>query len=207
MGDRTNILLADDHVIVRMGLAAAISFEHDLRIVGEASDGQEAVRMAEELLPDVIVMDLMMPRLNGTEATAAIMKAHPDTGILILTSFMTSADLGAAIRAGARGALAKTSSQPEIIAAIRKVASGERVISKALERDLALNRLPPALTARQIEVLRLAAKGFTNQDIGRVLAISPNGVKDHLKLIYQRLEVSSRAEAIAIAMHSGILNA
>ncbi len=207
MDGRTNILLADDHVIVRMGLAAAISFEHDLRIVGEASDGQEAVRMAEELLPDVIVMDLMMPRLNGTEATAAIMKAHPDTGILILTSFITSADLGAAIRAGARGALAKTSSQSEIIAAIRKVASGERVISKALERDLALNRLPPALTARQIEVLRLAAKGFTNQDIGRVLAISPNSVKDHLKLIYQRLGAASRSEAVATALHTVLINA
>lgn len=87
------------------------------------------------------------------------------------------------------------------------MASGERVISKALERDLALNRLPPALTARQIEVLRLAAKGFTNQDIGRVLAISPNGVKDHLKLIYQRLGAASRSEAVATALHTGLINA
>ena len=207
MGGKTKILLADDHVIVRMGVAAAISFEQDLVVVGEASDGQEAVRMADELLPDVVVMDLMMPRLSGMEATSAIAKAHPDIRVLILTSFMTSADLGAAVRAGATGALPKTSSQAEIIAAIRKVAAGERVISKALERDLALNRLKPKLTDRQIEVLRLAAKGFTSQDIGSILAISPNSVKDHLKLIYQRLEVSSRAEAIAIAMHSGILNA
>ena len=207
MGGKTKILLADDHVIVRMGVAAAISFEQDLVVVGEASDGQEAVRMADELLPDVVVMDLMMPRLSGMEATSAIAKAHPDIRVLILTSFMTSADLGAAVRAGATGALPKTSSQAEIIAAIRKVAAGERVISKALERDLALNRLKPKLTDRQIEVLRLAAKGFTSQDIGSILAISPNSVKDHLKLIYQRLEVSSRAEAIASAMHSGILNA
>lgn len=207
MGGKTKILLADDHVIVRMGVAAAISFEQDLVVVGEASDGQEAVRMADELLPDVVVMDLMMPRLSGMEATSAIAKAHPDIRVLILTSFMTSADLGAAVRAGATGALPKTSSQAEIIAAIHKVAAGERVISKTLERDLALNRLKPKLTDRQIEVLRLAAKGFTSQDIGSILAISPNSVKDHLKLIYQRLEVSSRAEAIASAMHSGILNA
>ena len=188
-----------------MGLAAAISFEPDLAIVGEASDGREAVRMAEELLPDVIVMDLMMPRLSGTEATSAIMKAHPGIGILILTSFITSADVGAAIRAGARGALPKTSSQGEIIAAIRRVAAGSRVISKAMERDMALNRLPPELTSRQIEVLRLAAKGFTNQNIGSILAISPNSVKDHLKLIYQRLGASSRSEAIVTAMSAGLL--
>ena len=120
---------------------------------------------------------------------------------------MTSADLGAALRAGASGALPKTFSQAEIVTAIRKVAAGERVISKALERDLALNRLPPKLTERQIEVLRLAAKGFTSQDIGSILAISQNSVKNHLKLIYQRLEVSTRAEAIAVAMHDGILHA
>lgn len=206
MGGKTRILLADDHVVVRMGVAAAISFEQDLAVVGEAADGQEAVRMADELLPDVVVMDLMMPRLSGTEATSAIKEAHPGIHILVLTSFITSTDLGAALRAGASGALPKTSSQAEIIAAIRKVAAGERIITKAMERDLALNRLTPGLTARQIEVLRLASKGFTNQDIGRVLAISPNSVKDHLKLIYQRLGVSTRAEAITIAMHDGILS-
>ena len=101
----------------------------------------------------------------------------------------------------------KTSSQAEIVAAIRKVAAGERVIGKALERDLKLNRLQPELTARQIEVLRLASKGFTNKDIGSILAISQNSVKDHFKLIYQRLGVSTRAEAIAIAMHDGIFHA
>ena len=120
---------------------------------------------------------------------------------------MTSAGLGVALRAGASGALPKTSSQAEIVAAIRKVAAGERVVSKALERDLKLNRLQPELTERQTEVLRLAAKGITSQDIGSILAISQNSVKDHLKLIYQRLGVSTRAEAIAVAMHGGMLSA
>lgn len=199
------ILLADDHVIVRMGIAAAISFEQDMTVVGEAADGEEAVRQAEALRPDVIVMDLMMPCMSGTEATSAIIKAHPDMRILILTSFIASTDLGAAIRAGAKGALPKTSSQDEIIAAIRKVAAGQRVISKAIERDIALNRLAHDLTARQIEVLSLAARGFTTQNIANILEISPNSVKDHLKLIYQRLGASSRSEAVAMALHEGII--
>ena len=205
MSDKIRVLLADDHVIVRMGIASAISFEDDMVVVGEAGNGQKAVEMAGELLPDVVVMDLMMPRLNGTEATAAIMKDHPEIGILILTSFITSADLGGAIRAGARGALSKTSSQGEIIAAIRKVAAGEQVLAKSLEKDMALKRLTPELTGRQIEVLRLASRGFTNQDIANILGISPNSVKDHVKLIFQRLGVSKRSEAVAIALRDGLL--
>ena len=205
MSDKIRILLADDHVIVRMGIASALSFEDDMVVVGEAGNGQKAVEMANKLLPDVVVMDLMMPRLNGAEATSAIMKDHPEIGILILTSFITSADLGGAIRAGARGAIAKTSSQGEIIAAIRKVAAGERVLAKALEKDMALKRLTPELTGRQIEVLRLASRGFTNQDIASILGISPNSVKDHIKLIFQRLGVSNRSEAVAIALRDGLL--
>ena len=205
MSDKIRVLLADDHVIVRMGIASAISFEDDMVVVGEAGNGQKAVEMAGELLPDVVVMDLMMPRLNGTEATSAIVKDHPEIGILILTSFITSADLGGAIRAGARGALSKTSSQGEIIAAIRKVAAGEQVLAKSLEKDMALKRLTPELTGRQIEVLRLASRGFTNQDIANILGISPNSVKDHVKLIFQRLGVSKRSEAVAIALRDGLL--
>ena len=205
MGAKIRILLADDHVIVRMGIASAISFENDMTVVGEAGNGQDAVKMADELLPDVVIMDLMMPKLNGTEATAAILRSHPDIGILMLTSFITSADLGGAIRAGARGALPKTSSQDEIISAIRKIASGGRVIPKSMERDIALSRLAPELTARQIEVLRLASRGFTNQDIASILGISPNSVKDHMKLIFQRLGVSKRSEAVAIALRDGLL--
>ena len=195
----------DQHLVVRMGVASAISFEQDLVIVGEAGDGKTAVRLADELMTDVIVLDLMMPRMSGTKATAAIMKAHPEMRILILTSFIASSDLGSAIRAGAKGAIPKTSSQAEIIAAIRKVAAGQRVVTKAMERDIALNRLSHELTARQIKVLRLAARGFTNQDIGNILEISPKSVKDHLKLVYQRLGASSRSEAVATALQEDLI--
>lgn len=205
MSEKIRILLADDHIIVRMGIASAISFENDMMVVGEAGNGEEAVRLAEELKPDVVVMDLMMPRMDGAKATSAILKDRPETGILILTSFITSADLGSAIRAGARGAVSKTSSQSEIIMAIRKVASGSRIIPASLEKDIALSRLAPELTARQIEVLRLASRGFSNQDIASVLGISPNSVKDHMKLIFHRLGVSTRSEAVAIALRDGLL--
>ena len=205
MSEKIRILLADDHIIVRMGIASAISFESDMTVVGEAGNGEDAVRLAAELKPDVVVMDLMMPRMDGAKATSEILKDRPETGILILTSFITSADLGSAIRAGAKGALPKTSSQSEIIAAIRKVAAGSRIIPASMEKDIAIGRLAPELTARQIEVLRLASRGFSNQDIASVLGISPNSVKDHMKLISQRLGVSTRSEAVAIALRDGLL--
>ena len=205
MSEKIRILLADDHIIVRMGIASAISFESDMTVVGEAGNGEDAVRLAAELKPDVVVMDLMMPRMDGAKATSEILKDRPETGILILTSFITSADLGSAIRAGAKGALPKTSSQSEIIAAIRKVAAGSRIIPASMEKDIAIGRLAPELTARQIEVLRLASRGFSNQDIASVLGISPNSVKDHMKLIFQRLGVSTRSEAVAIALRDGLL--
>ena len=205
MSGKIRILLADDHIIVRMGIASAISFENDMTVVGEADNGEDAVRLATELRPDVVVMDLMMPRMDGAKATSSILKDHPATGILILTSFITSADLGSAIRAGARGAVSKTSSQDEIVAAIRKIAAGGKVIPRSMEKDIALSRLAPELTARQIEVLRLASRGFSNQDIASVLGISPNSVKDHMKLIFHRLGVSTRSEAVAIALRDGLL--
>ena len=200
MGDRIKVLLADDHLVVRMGIAAIISFEKDLVVIGETDNGIDAVRLARELKPDVIVMDLMMPRMSGADATAEILMENPAAKVLVLTTFGTSQEIRKMLDAGAAGALVKTSSQSEIIDAIRSVAAGRQVISKEISNSLKVVPDTPKLSSRQIEVMNLVAKGFANNDIARILNISVNSVKDHLKNIYTILDVSSRTEAATIAI-------
>ena len=186
-GRQTTVLLADDHLVVRMGIATIISFERDLRVVAEADTGTEAVQLAREHHPDVIVMDLMMPKTNGVDATVEILHDDPSVRILILTTFGTSADLRRAVDAGVKGAIVKTSTQEEIIDAIRRVAAGERVFSPEIEQTLAQVSEAVLLSPRQLDVIKLAAKGFTNGEIGEFLHIGVNGVKDRLKTAFARL--------------------
>ena len=206
MKPTTRILLADDHLVVRMGIATIISFEKDMTVVGETDNGKDAVRLALELKPDVILMDLMMPKMNGADATAGILKATPNSKILVLTTFGTSGDIKKILDAGAAGALVKTSSQQEIIDAIRTVAAGGRVVSKEIENSIKAERPAPRLSTRQLEILALVAKGFSNQDIAQLVGIGVNGVKDHLKNIYSILEVSSRTEAATLAVNLGLIS-
>ena len=203
---KTRILLADDHLVVRMGIASIIAFEPDLEVVAEADTGEEAVALARVHKPDVVVMDLMMPKLNGADATVAILQENPAVRVLILTTFGTSDDMRRAFDAGAAGGLVKSSSQAEIIAAIRAVAAGRRVLSPEIEHSLGTAADPPPLSIRQLEVLNLAAKGFTNREIGDILGIGVNGVKAHLKLIYTRLGVASRTEATSIAINLRLIS-
>ena len=203
---KTRILLADDHLVVRMGIASIISFEPDLEVVAEADTGEEAVALARVHKPDVVVMDLMMPKLSGADATVAILQENPAVRVLILTTFGTSEDMRRALDAGAAGGLVKSSSQAEIIAAIRAVAAGRRVLSPEIEHSLGTAADPPPLSIRQLEVLNLAAKGFTNREIGDILGIGVNGVKAHLKLIYTRLGVASRTEATSIAINLRLIS-
>ena len=205
-GGKTRILLADDHLVVRMGIASIISFEPDLEVVAEADTGEEAVALARTHKPDVVVMDLMMPKLSGADATVAILQENPAVRVLILTTFGTSDDMRRAFDAGAAGGLVKSSSQAEIIAAIRAVAAGRRVLSPEIEHSLGTAADPPPLSIRQLEVLNLAAKGFTNREIGDILGIGVNGVKAHLKLIYTRLGVASRTEATSIAINLRLIS-
>ena len=194
------IFLADDHGLLRLGLATLIDFHDDLEIVGDAENGEEAVERVCRLKPDVVVMDLMMPMLDGVSATQRIKERLPETKVLILTSFGTSADVSRAIRAGASGALVKDTPNDELIDSIRKIAAGERVLSPEIERALADEPAPPEFTPRQLDVLGAITRGLTNAEIGRMLGISADAVRQHVIKVCERLGASNRAEAVAIAI-------
>ena len=202
---RIRILLADDHLVVRMGLAAIIGIEKDFELAGEAGNGREAVRLAAELDPDVIIMDLMMPQLNGVEATERIFRQNPDAKILILTTFGDSKDLKRALDAGALGAMVKDSAHAELIDAIRATARGERTLSPAIRSQLRSSTPQPDLTPRQIEILSYVAKGLNNREIAPLIGIGPDCVKAHLKTAFARLGAASRSEAVALAVHAKLI--
>ena len=202
---KIRILLADDHLVVRMGLAALISLEKDMSVVAEASDGVEAVRLAAETHPDVIVMDLMMPKLDGAKATAEIIAANPDTKILLLTTFGGSIDVKHAIQAGAKSALVKATSQSDLLDAIRRTAAGESVICSEIGNTLEADAEVRDLSERQLEILGYIAKGLSNREIAEVMHVSLDCIKAHLKTAFAKLGVASRSEAAALAVTRGMI--
>ena len=202
---KIRILLADDHTIVRMGLLSLLSCERDMAVVGEAENGQEAVRLARELRPDVVIMDLMMPLLSGAEATRLIRGENPSANVVVLTSFGQSAELAAAVRNGAAATLLKGADPKDLIDALRAVCAGRQVIPKNV-RELVDSLAGTApLTDRQTDILNAVSRGLSNLDIARVLGISEDGVKKHIQSICQKLGASNRAEAAAIALRKHLL--
>jgi len=199
------ILLADDHQVVRMGLAAIIAAEGDMRIVGEASDGNEAVALAKKLSPDIILMDLMMPQKDGAEATGEILAADPGVKVLVLTTFGESAEMKRAMDAGASGALIKDTPRRDLAAGIRDVMAGKQVVSPEIAHVLKTMSETPQLSSRQLEVLGYVAAGLTSKEISAKMGITQDSVNGHLRAIFSHLDVSSRTEAVAKAIRFGLL--
>lgn len=203
---KITILLADDHPFLRLGLATRIAAERDMLIVGEAETGEEAIRAAARLSPDVVVMDLTMPGMSGVEATRAICRARPATRVLILTSFSTSHDLFEALRNGATGAFLKDAAMDDLIGAIRRVANGERLVSPEVERLLREEEAEaPSLTERQRDVLESAARGLSDREIALQFGMTHSGAKHHMRAIFAKLGAANRAEAIGIALRKHLL--
>ena len=217
--ERIRVLVADDHALYRRGLEMVLGQEDDIEIVGEAGDGAEAIRRAEELLPDVVLMDIRMPRRSGIEACTAIKDVVPSTKIVILTISDEESDLYEAVRAGANGYLLKDVPGEEIADGIRAVVGGQSLISPSMASKLLTEfatmikksderpALPvPRLTTRELEVLKLVARGMANRDIAGELFISENTVKNHVRNILEKLQLHSRMEAVVYAVRERILD-
>ena len=197
------ILLVDDHEMVRLGLKSYLDLQADVDVVAESADGRAGVEKALELRPDVIVMYIVMPEMNGIEATLAILKEWPEAQILILTSYLDNEKIYPVLDAGAKGYMLKTSSADEILQAIRKVAKGEIAIETEVSKKVQYHRnhieLHEDLTARERDILGLLAKGYENQRIADELFISLKTVKTHVSNILSKLEVGDRTQAVVYA--------
>lgn len=202
------LLLVDDHPVVRAGLAGMLSAEDDLTVVGEAGDGEEAVALAERLVPDVVLMDLRMPRLDGASATERILASHPHIRVLVLTTYDTDGDIVRAVEAGATGYLLKDTPRADLADAVRAAARGETVLAPPVAARL-VNRVrapaDPALTQREVEVLAAVARGLSNAAVGRELYIGEATVKTHLIRIFGKLGVDDRTAAVTEAYRLGLL--
>jgi DNA-binding NarL/FixJ family response regulator len=218
-GDAIRVLIVDDHALFRRGLQMVLEGEGDIEVVGEASDGHEAIEQAEKTTPDVVLMDVRMPKRSGIEATRAIKDMLPSSKILMLTISDEEADLYDAIKAGAAGYLLKEISIEEVAGAVRSVNAGQSLISPSMASKL-LNEFAamvkrrdersqvpgPRLTERELEVLKLVAKGMNNRDIGAELFISENTVKNHVRNILEKLHLHSRMEAVVYAVREKLLD-
>lgn len=212
MNDPIRVVIADDHAIVRKGLRALLATEPGIEVVGEAQDGKQAIAEAQRLLPDVVLMDLVMPVLDGTTAIRHITAHQPDTRILVLTSFSNDEGIFTAIRAGALGYLLKDSSPAELVQAIHRVHRGESSlhpqVARRLLQELTQRREkpspPPPLSGREVEVLRLIAHGKSNREIAEVLAIKETTVRTHVSHILNKLQLASRTKAALYALREGL---
>ena len=203
--EKISVLIVDDHAMFRMGLKSLLGTCRDIKVVGDASDGKAAVAQVRKLRPSVVIMDLLMPEMDGVEATRQILAAEPGTNVLILTTFGTADGISHALDAGAKGALLKTAELTELRTAIQTVASGRTYVSDEIRRIMDSDPPLPPLSPRQREVLESIVDGLTNALIAEKLGISVEMVKEHIKALFAKLNVSTRADAVAIALRKHLL--
>lgn len=211
--DALQVLVVDDHPLFRKGMRALLSATTDITIVGEATTGQEAINLAAELQPDVILMDLQMPGINGVEATRQVLRISPHIRVLVVTLFEDDASVFTALQAGARGYILKDAQEEEMLRAIRAVGNGEAIFSPAIAtrlidyfatpRPIIARDLFPTLTDREREILQLIAHGSSNSDIARQLSLSGKTVSNYLSNIFSKLQVTDRTQAVIRARDAG----
>jgi NarL family two-component system response regulator LiaR len=209
---KIRVIVADDHSVVRQGLRMFLLVQPDMEMVGEAQNGREAVALVDQLAPDVVLMDLLMPQMNGIEATTAIKAAHPETQVLVLTTFLEDARVAEAIQAGAVGFLLKEVEAEELVRAVRGAARGEpqlhpdaaRMLMGLATRPKAAPEPPTPLTERERDVIALLAEGQSNKQIARALSISETTVKGHVANILGKLELADRTQAAVYAVRNGL---
>ena len=200
------LLIVDDHPVVRAGLSSMLGTQADIRVIGTASSGEEALRLIRSERIDLALLDLRMPGISGLETLSAIKIERLPTRVIILTSYETDEDIYRSIQAGADGYLLKKASLREMVEAIRTVKAGKRYIPPSIASRLAERMLRSNLTQREIEILKLVAKGLTNKQIGKSLDISDNTVRNHVNSIIEKLEVADRTEAATVGLHRGLID-
>lgn len=199
------LILIDDHFVVRSGLVASLELEDDLKVVGEADRGEDAVKLFARKLPAVVLLDLQLPGISGIETVALLIREHPDARVLIFSTFARDDEIQAAMKAGALGYLQKSSSRDDLLAAIRTVAKGERSLPVEIAQRLQNRLAEPEITPREREILTLVTQGNANKEIAATLGISEDTVKQHVSRILVKLKVNDRAQATAEAIRRGLV--
>ena len=199
------VLIIDDHAILRMGLASLLNAKDDIEVVGDAANGKTGIQKVLKLHPDVVIMDLMMPGMDGAETTRQLLAKAPGSRVMILTTFGTSDGISAALKAGAKGAVMKSCDFGELVNALRIVAGGGDYLSPEIERIISQDPPVAPLSPRQLEILESIVRGLSNPDIARQLGISLNMVKEHTEALFHKLGAATRAEAVAIALRKQLL--
>lgn len=199
------VLVADDHPILREGVAAILSLQKDMEVAAEAETGAQAVQLYDDLRPDIVLMDLRMPGMNGVEAIEKIRRAHPEARIIVLTTYSGDAKALEAMRAGAAGFLLKSSLRRELLDAIRAVHRGQRHLHPDVAQDIALHAIEEALSPREVEVLQMIAGGHSNKQVAWRLGVAEETIKSNIKSIFAKLRVSDRTHAVTTAAKRGII--